>query len=213
MKWLLLLSLFPLCAETEVLTLKRACEDRQEEVVWNVKGNEQELTIIGSDSSGKTTIKGDANYSFTSFTYDGKPSSYSISQEGQTLTVSGTTEKGVTSTKRYSLKGEPWVQQFWFGLMPFLRSSATSFKFSIINPEDFSKVAMVAYKQGTEPLTIGHTTYAAQKVKVTLQGFKSVFWSGKAWYDAKDHTFLRYEANKGPNTPITTIFLKNFSKQ
>jgi hypothetical protein len=68
---------------------------------------------------------------------------------------------------------------------------------------------MIATKLDVEDLTINGKIYNAQKLKITLQGFKKRFWKAEVWYDTATHLMLRYKANEGPGTPITdTIFLR-----
>ena len=66
---------------------------------------------------------------------------------------------------------------------------------------------MIATKDYVEDLSINGKSYKAQKLKITLQGFKKRFWKAEVWYDLQTLELLRYKANEGPGTPITEINL------
>lgn len=191
------------------MTLDERVKGSERAITWKVSQEKKQLQIVGSATAEETTLLGSPDFVFSTFTYKGPVAEYTIEKTENVLTVKGVNEKGDRSLKTYNIGNEPWVQQFWYGLKPFLESSKKEYKFSIINPEDFSHVRMVAYKQKVVPLTIDNKTYDAQFVKVTLQGFQGMFWSAKVWYDARDHSFLKYEATKGPKTPLTTIERKH----
>ncbi len=102
------------------------------------------------------------------------------------------------------------MQEFVFGFKDFLVSNDREYKFEILNPQDLDMHDMIAIKEYVEELKIDNATYVAQKVKITLQGFKRRFWRAEAWYDTKTQRLLRYKANEGPGTPITeTLFIGN----
>ena len=207
---MIFLSLFcsTLLASTS-MTVDERVKGVERAITWKVQEEKNTVEIIGVSNTEETKMAGTPSYDFTTFTYKGPVAEYSIERSNDVLSVKGVNENGDRAVRSYNLGGEPWVQQFWYGLKPFLSSNNSEFKFSIINPEDFSRVRMVAYKQKIVPLTLAGKKYDAQLVKITLQGFQGMFWSGKAWYDSKDHSFLKYEANKGPKTPVTTIERKS----
>ena len=107
--------------------------------------------------------------------------------------------------KTYHLGQKLWLQDFNFALKPFVESAKTTLKFNIINPDDFSLVEMIASKIDTGKLTIDGKEYQAQKINLTLPGFKSMFWSAEMWYDLQEKNMLMFKANEGPGTPLTTI--------
>lgn len=202
-----LLSL-PSFASQEVYTFIQKVRGEQNKITWTLKAEGEYLTIAGVDQESTTTITGTPSYSFNSFSYSSPIASYQMDLAGGILSVKGTTESGNRKTKTYNIGKEPWVQQFWFGLLPFLQSTEKTFRFSIVNPKNFDRVRMIAYKERIEPLTLDGKDRAALRVKVTLQGFQSMFWSGHVWFDPQTYTFLKYEANSGPNTPLMTVTQK-----
>ena len=69
---------------------------------------------------------------------------------------------------------------------------------------------MIATKQGLEPLDVHGKTHQALRIKITLTGFKKMFWHADLWFDLQAGDLLKYMATEGPNTPLSTITL--FSK-
>lgn len=200
-----LLFSIPVFASQEVFTFIKKIKERKDKITWTLKKNEDRLFFEGIDKESSTVTLSNEQYIFSSFVYTSPTTSYSIDLSNGILSVKGITESGNRKTKTYNIGKEPWVQQFWFGFLPFLQSNEKSFRFSIINPKSFERVRMIAYKEQIEPLSIEGKNCSALRVKITLQGFKSIFWSANAWYDPESYTFLKFEANTGPNTPIMTV--------
>ena len=134
-------------------------------------------------------------------------SNYSYSRTDGTIHCGGKV-KGKTMEKTLQIGRNKWIQNFGYGLRPFMKSSAKKWYFSSINPNDFSLVSMVAIKENIEELTLDGTTYQAQKIKITLTGMKSMFWDAEIWFDTKTFISLKYVGNEGPSTPTTTITYK-----
>lgn len=108
--------------------------------------------------------------------------------------------------------GDTWVQEFDFSFKPFILSETTEFKFSIVHPKKLNLHEMIATKQGFDQVEINEKVFKAQKVKVTLRGFKKMFWHADLWYEQGTGDLLMYKANEGPNTPtsVITLFAKQF---
>ena len=111
--------------------------------------------------------------------------------------------------KREYTLADRWVQDFTFGLRPFLDSKRQNYSFVILSPNDFTTNELIASKDGIEKIKIGDTTYNTQRVKITLPGFKSMFWKADAWYDLGTFDLIKYRANKGPGTPMSTLILNS----
>ena len=71
---------------------------------------------------------------------------------------------------------------------------------------------MQASKEGTERVKFNEKCGKREvlKVKISLTGFKKIFWKAELWFDQETGDLLKYRANEGPNTPTSTITL--FSK-
>ncbi|NGX29314.1 MAG: hypothetical protein K940chlam4_00145 [Candidatus Anoxychlamydiales bacterium] len=109
--------------------------------------------------------------------------------------------------KREYVLSDRWIQDFTFGLRPFLDSKRQKYSFVILSPNDFSTNELIASKEGIEKIKINDTTYNAQRVMITLPGFKAMFWRADAWYDLDTFDLIKYRANKGPGTPMSTLVL------
>ena len=64
----------------------------------------------------------------------------------------------------------------------------------------------------SETVEVAGTKYNAQKVKVTLTGFKKNFWKAQLWFDKESHLLIRYRANEAPGTPYTETTLIEVEK-
>ena len=134
----------------------------------------------------------------------------SIHREGEYL-IATQEINGERNEKHFNIRNDTWVQEFDFCFKPFILSAMRDFKFSIVHPKKMSLHSMIATKQGYEQVDVPGKQYDALKVKVTLTGFKKMFWHADLWFDPQAGDLIKYMANEGPNTPLSTITL--FSKQ
>lgn len=132
-------------------------------------------------------------------------SNYKYTIDKRKLTLIGKA-RGRKIKRQYQLP-DRWIQDFTFGLRPFLNSKRQKYSFVILNPNDFTTNELIASKEGIEKIKINNSTYNAQRVNITLSGFKSMFWKADVWYDLHTFDLLKYRANEGPGTPISTMFL------
>jgi len=110
--------------------------------------------------------------------------------------------------KEYNISSS-WIQDFNFGFYEFLNSKKREKKFIILNPNDLTLNDMIVIKDKIEKIKINSTTYNTQKVEVTLPGFRSMFWKAEIWYDLDTYDLIKYIANEGLGTPMTTILLES----
>lgn len=182
---------------------------------WFTKKEEDTLTLQGISAKTDFTLSCDSNYIMKHVTYLTKQEDvheqYECNRKGNILYVKRLAAEK-EQIKEYNVGKCAWIQEFNFGLRPFITSGLNSYKFCIINPADLSLNKMVAKKQQVELLKISGETYRAQKVKITLQGPKALFWTAYAWYDIETGHMIKYVGNKGPKTPTSTVTLtKNLS--
>lgn len=208
--WLFILAV-PIWSE-QTLNYESITAKKTTSTQWNVTEKEKKLEIkgISSDKSYSTLVT-QLNYTLDSFEQKDPNKGYDLkaNREGKVLTVTGLVKK-VNQTKQYQIGTTPWVQEFAFGFKDFLSSNNREYKFEILQPQTLDMFDMIATKENIEELRIDSNVYEAQKMKITLQGFRKRFWKAEAWYDIKTHRLLRYKANEGPGTPITdTILLEN----
>ncbi len=189
-------------------------EGRVSKTTWTLDLNNTDdmLYITGESLTGKTIVVATPERITKSFTYGMKNQSntYSVFRDGPYL-IATQEINGEKSVQEFHIGNNTWVQEFDFCFKPFIHSDQRSFKFSIVHPKKMSLHSMVATKQRYEMLEIHGKTYEAIRVKLTLTGFKKMFWHADLWFDPQAGDLLKYMANEGPNTPLSTITL--FSKQ
>lgn len=191
-----------LFAASQLTTLHflETVQDKTTSFEWTIDTKERSLDLTGKEPDQTTKVLATKSYKFLSMKVEGKEKSYTMERDGRILLIKSNKE-----TIKYNLGKGNWVQTFWFGLRPLVDSDDKSYQFSIINPDDFSLHKMVAIKDGTETINLKGKEYEALRIKISLKGFKGMFWSAKCWFDTKTHNFLKYIGNQGPNTPDTII--------
>ncbi len=191
-----------------IYVYKKEVNQYSSQSTWTLTKKGDELHIQGKSSKGSTTIISSLDRHTKQFIFKSahRGDDYKIYRSGQELIASGTS-RGKPIEKRYRLGTKLWLQEFDFSLKPFILSNQREIKFCIIHPKKLSKHNMAAKKQQLEQLSVNNTTYEALKVKISLTGFKGMFWSAQAWFDTRSGDLLQYIANEGPNTPTGIITL------
>lgn len=193
-------------------TYQETVEGKSVNTEWFVEKEGDALHLKGVSPKSTIDINCTPDYVLEKMKYVSKkgktPKEYVCQRTNNRLVVEAKEENSVDE-KRYSIGNSPWIQEFGFGLRPFMASSSAIYKFCIINPKDLTLNHMVARKEKIETLEVNGKNYKAQKIKITLQGYKKVFWTAYAWFDVETNNLVLYRGNKGPNTPTTTITLAN----
>jgi len=101
--------------------------------------------------------------------------------------------KGKPVRTSITLEEGSWYQFPEFAFSHMLASNRESAVYYIFWPDKFIFYAMKAKRIGEEPVLYDGKTVDAIKVKVTLTGFKSIFWSSYYWFRKPDYLFVRYE--------------------
>ena len=176
---------------------------------WEIVTKDKKITITGNEENATYFMEfKEKPYELEKYsckTKDDK-ADYTFQRNGKILKISGKAD-GNEISKEYDIGNSKWFQNFGFCLKPFVDSNDKSIKFIIINPKDFSKIDMIAEKEENEKLKIKNKEFDSIKIKITLTGFKSMFWHGDIWFDSKTKEYLKYQANEGPHTAETTITL------
>lgn len=177
---------------------------------WLIKKKSENFVMDKNAEDGRTNLIYSDKFLLKEFSYKSLDTKldFTITLDNKVLTAHGVS-RGNKINKKLGIDYD-WIQDFNFGLRNFLESKYTQKRFVIFRSKDFSTIDMLAFKKGIEKLIINNVTYNAQKVEITLTGFKSRFWKAHIWYDLKNFDLLKYQANEGPGTPLTTISL--FSK-
>ncbi len=130
-----------------------------------------------------------------------------VEREGNLLVARGKF-KGKEVTREFKVDSLPWYQFIEVSLAAFVRSDEEKTEFWIIEPLNLKPYKMVALKQETGDLTVNGREVEAVRIKVTLPGMASLFWSSHYWYRKTDGVYLRFEgARGGPGTPKTIVEL------
>jgi len=102
-----------------------------------------------------------------------------------------------------------WSQSITYTLHRFMLSDKEQEIFRIFRPDNFKPIEFKAVKGEEDTLQINGTEIPVQKIKLRLNGIKSIFWKGEYNFRIPDGLFIKYKGkNGGPGSPETTIILK-----
>ena len=175
---------------------------------WTYEETQERIQVAVKDKESDVQMEYSAVYDLLSYKETkGQEQEMTVTREGPCLLINQNI-KGKQKMKSHKMGNSSWVQDFKLGLRPLLTGEDKKFLFQIIDPDSLDVHDMVASKDTEESVEIGGNVYEAQKIKITLQGFKRRFWTGYAWFDKKTHQMIKYRANKGPGTPYTEVVLK-----
>ena len=175
-----------------------------EETRWKYTEEADSVILEASTPKHTTRIECTKELQFERMLVTSKESTLDMKRQESKLTATEISPKNTTS-ETYPLNGKPWIQQLWFGLSPFAKSTDKEITFYTIDPSSLKIFKLIAKKTEVETLKIKEVDYLAQKMVVTLPGFKGQFWKAHIWFDAKTHHFLKYVGNRGPGTKTSTI--------
>ena len=124
-----------------------------------------------------------------------------------TIFLSGL-HKGKKIEKKFKINEWAWNQVFHIGLEKFVLSSRTAMKFwsiGTMGPGDMKITKFSVKKKGKTTLLLNGKSIGALRVKMSLSGLLSIFWSGQYCYRISDGKFLQYRGKSGPGTPVTVM--------
>ena len=174
---------------------------------WNLENKEDKIYLSGIRKGEEIKMEFSPEFVLLSYLEKTSPAKeLDIVKDGPCLIIKSR-EAGKEKIKSCKIGSVPWIQDWKFGLQKFLKEDKKELVFYVVSPKDLSAYEMVATKEMEEDLLMDGRKYQAQKVKITLKGFKKKFWKAQTWFDKKSHLMLKYRANEGPGTPITEITL------
>ncbi len=204
----LILLALPLCffASKTTYHYEKSVNNETTPMTWTIEKKDDKLLLQVSENIGPTTLTFSENFKklndYKFISSSNKPS-YMLTKKGDKININYLKNKG--SLQNGTLKSNlPWIQQFGFGLRPFMSSSHAKIKFTVVNSDKTDLVKIVALKEEKLNLKIKDKNYKAQHIKVTLPGFKGMFWQADLYFDIASHDMLKYEGNSGPGTPTET---------
>ena len=178
----------------------------------NLQVQEQKSLIVSTStrSTGKSSIyNSDHNLSNSQWQVKNSKENtdFTAKREGNHIVIKGKLN-GETIDRKVKIDSDPWYQSLSLSLTTLAKSDKPSCLFWVLRPDSLKPIKMKARKLAGESLKIEGEDVEAEKIKVVLTGFKSMFWHGLYWYRKDNGLFIKYQGAKGPpGTPITTITL------
>jgi hypothetical protein len=176
---------------------------------WTLEEEKGILKAVCVEDEGISSMEWQPDYELKKYVFKSKNEfkNFDLELKGKNLLLTYF-KNNKMQKKKFSLK-KPWVQQFSFGLKKFILSKNNSLDFCLVNPLNFDLQHMVVKKKEVQNINISGKNYEAQKVVISLAGFKGAFWKAEIWFEKNSAMFLKYRANSGPNTPMNTILLES----
>ena len=199
--------LFPAEETLNYITIKKG---KAKSKSWTIEDKKNQFFVLGtSESKSICKLELDQNYHLMRFEEVDPSEDYELIAYRDKNQLIAEVKIGKESfSQSHTIDDQRWVQEFAFGFKEFLSSNKKNMKFQILHPKDLSMYELIIIKEEEENLSIDDKTYQAQRVKITLPGFRGRFWKAQAWYDAKSFELLRYKANEGPGTAVSeTLFM------
>ncbi len=179
---------------------------------WSVKTKNDGVFVNGKTLNSNINIELSSELSFLSYAEKTeKDRDFEIRRDGPCLFISGR-NKGADVLKSFRIGNDLWIQDFKFGLQPFLKGKKKESTFHLVSPKDLDIHELIATKEFEEVIEVEGEKYKTQRVKITLTGFKKRFWKANAWFDKETHLLVRYRSNEGPGTPHTEVTLLKENK-
>lgn len=199
---------------TETFVYEKDVEGKSTLITWNLLEKESNIEIKGVGPGSTVLLSMKPEMHTQSFIYESKnkENHYKIYRKDQSL-IASQVINGKETEKRLSVGNDLWIQEFNFSLKPFILSDRDSLNFYIVRPKNLDTHYMEASKKEKEEVEVKGKVYQALKVEITLTGFKKLFWKAELWYNQKNGELLKYQANEGPNTPITTLLLVSTAQE
>lgn len=98
----------------------------------------------------------------------------------------------------------PWYQLFELPTALFARSGNREQLFWVVNPADLTANNLMMIREGIETITYRGISSKALRIRMTILGPFSMFWSANYWCRTNDGICLKFERPNGmPGTPVT----------
>ncbi len=178
-----------------------------------IKPGRLELTASKTSTGEFDKMICDAGYSTLEWFYTNKTNHTSLHavRENGSIRITGQV-KGKPVNKTIKIETAAWHQFSEFAFSRMLAARQDNVIYSTFWPEKMSFYKMKAAKIGEEKIRVDGKEIDTIKVKVTLTGFKSVFWSSNYWFRKSDFLFVSYKGVNGlAGTDATTIELITIS--
>lgn len=129
-------------------------------------------------------------------------------REGERISVSGSMD-GREIRRALTIDSTPWYQSIEKSLEPVaLGQTGTTVQFWIVEPYSLTPRKIQAVREAVDTIEVQETPTRAARIKISLPGFLSLFWSSRYWYRTSDGKFVRFEGLHGPpGSPLTVVQL------
>lgn len=117
--------------------------------------------------------------------------------------------KGQYVEKTFRVNRGLWLQNSEMGFLYNLDKLDDGLFFYSIAPEDLSLNRLKASFDKSEIIIIDNKEIKAMKIRASLTGILSPFWSSYYWFD-ENYTFVKYKANSFLFVPETTIIIRDY---
>jgi hypothetical protein len=212
-KWIFLVFIFVILCSFSILDIfykktyiyRNVTGNLHSKITWLIKKKKDDFVMSKMAKDGIAKFVYSPTFSLKKYGFESaeENKNFTLTLDKGLLILKGKV-KGKKIDKRFKISNY-WIQDFNFGLKNFLDSKYAEKTFVIVNPDDFSTHKMIAYKKEIKKIKINDREYNARKVIITLPGFQSNFWQADVWYDLENNDLLKYQADEGPGTSVTTI--------
>jgi hypothetical protein len=195
-------------ASREVYTYRQRKGSQEAINIWTrtILPGRIELTATKSATGEFDKMICNAVYTTTEWFYTDKKKNTSLHavRENGSIRISGEL-KGKPINKTIGLETAAWYQFSEFAISYLLKTGQDPATYSLFWPNQMAFYVMKASRLGREKIRIDDKEIDTIKVKVSLSGFRSIFWSSYYWFRASDMLFVKYEGVNGLPGSATTI--------
>ncbi len=117
---------------------------------------------------------------------------------GHTIVLTGM-HRGEEVNRTYRIDAAPWKQAFSIDFADFAAAGGKHRFWSIgtSGPGEMKAAKFVARVHGMEKVRVAGQEVEALRLRVALQGVRSVFWHGDYWFRRGDWRYLLYRGKSG----------------
>lgn len=208
-----MLSLSALSAEDYVVVYKHVTGKEVVETTWTIIEKKNTVTVYMKDTLGayKELLLDKPGLETRTMFYRDSEREIRAEKKGLVLEYTSKHNGRVTSFKRDLEPEVPWIQTIEWGCRNFIRDSKRDkfYFYRLIEVHDeIYKVVMM--KEGLVKPDSSSSGGNWVKVRMTLDDWRSIFYTAYAWY-SESGDYMKYRgANGPPGTPETLVSVLKF---
>jgi len=114
-------------------------------------------------------------------------------RQGNRISLDGHRE-GKKIIRVFSIDAAPWKQLFSIDFAPFARLVGGVFFWSIgtSGPGAMKAARFRAVPAGNEPLSVNSVLIPTRRIRISLDGWRSIAWHGDYWFRLRDNRYFRF---------------------